>query len=87
MSRPPLYGRKTHPLSPHAADILRGLCGGPWPAQEINPGVINRLLREDLIVMVQKPSPYQTGKGQPINFAEITPAGRNAVAAMKGTRP
>ena len=51
MMIPPLHGTKTHPLSDHARGILAQLAKGPIPAYQINPGVINRLLREDLITI------------------------------------
>lgn len=48
----PLNGSKTHPLCEHALGILKSLLNGPIPNYKINPGVINRLLREDLIEIV-----------------------------------
>jgi len=44
----PLYGEKTHPLTPHAIGILRRLLSHPMPRHEINPGVNNRFEREAL---------------------------------------
>lgn len=76
----PLNGKKTHPLSAHALDVLRGLTkNGPRPAQEINAGVVRRFLCEDLIVLTPRPSPYRTGKGN-VLYAEITAQGREVVA-------
>lgn len=71
----PLNGTKTHPLSEHALGALRNIALGPVPTQEINAGVINRLLREDLITIEQMTSPYANGKGKLITWAKITPAG------------
>jgi hypothetical protein len=76
MSRPPLNGIQTHPLTEHALEILRRVQDSPMPAQEINPGVSNRLLREELIEIVQLPSPYKTHKGKKIAFAQITESGK-----------
>lgn len=76
----PLNGKKTHPLSAHALDVLRGLAkNGPRPAQEINAGVVRRFLCEDLVVLTPRPSPYRTGKGN-VLYAEITAQGREVVA-------
>lgn len=59
--RLPLNGTKTHPLSKHALGVLDRLKAGPIPAQEINPGVVNRLLRGDNVELVNLPSPYKKG--------------------------
>lgn len=71
---------KTHPLTEKAKDALRGLLTGPEPAQEYNPGVVNRLRREALVELVQLPSPYKTRKGN-IAHLRITEAGRKAISA------
>ncbi len=57
----PLNGTKTHPLSAAARAALLSLQAGPRPAQEFNPGLINRLLREAAVELVQLPSPYKKG--------------------------
>ncbi|USN14076.1 hypothetical protein PAPPERLAPAPP_04020 [Brevundimonas phage vB_BpoS-Papperlapapp] len=77
---PPNNGTKTHPLSAHALGVLRALSRGAMPMQEINPGVSNRLRREDLITEESMVSPYKTHKGGKIAFAVITDAGRAAIA-------
>lgn len=74
----PLNGTKTHPLTDHARAALRRLRAGPLPRQEFNPGVINRLLREDLIECRMGPSPYKTRIGER-EYAHITDAGRAAL--------
>lgn len=77
---PPLNGQKTHPLTPHALEVLRRLVQfGPQPAQEINAGVVNRFARESLVDRVQLPSPYKTHKGRKIDFLQINAAGRAAL--------
>lgn len=60
----PLNGTKTHPLSRHAMAVLEKLEAGPVPRQSINPGVCNRLLREQLVEEVQLPSPFKTHRGR-----------------------
>jgi hypothetical protein len=74
----PLNGTKTHPLTDHARKVLRDLSSGPLPRQALNPGVINRLLREDLIECRMGPSPYKTKPGER-EYAHITDAGRAAL--------
>ncbi len=72
----PLNGTKTHPLTEHAWSVLVSLALlGPEPAQETNPGVINRLERENLAERFLAPTPYRTRKGN-IPWLRITEAGR-----------
>ena len=47
--RQPQNGTKTHPLTDHAVGVLLELMNGPIPRYRLNPGVVNRLCREDLI--------------------------------------
>ncbi len=72
----PLNGEKTHPLSEAALSVLHSLASGAMPAQEINPGVQNRFMREALAEYIDLPSPYRTHKGRKIKFMQITDAGR-----------
>ena len=46
----PLFGKRTRPLTEHALGILRGLLDDPRMVHTVNPGVVNRLLRENLVV-------------------------------------
>ena len=69
--RPPLNGEKTHPLTAHAIGVLRSLAKAPVRSYLINPGVFNRLAREDL-------AEIRSVHG--IRFVEITAAGRAALA-------
>lgn len=78
MTPKPLNGTKTHPLSALARAELQGLLRGPWPRQEVNPGVVNRLLRGGFVELVDMPSIYPTRKGN-IQFLRITDAGRAEV--------
>ncbi len=64
------------PISEHAERVLDGLVVGPRPRQEINPGVVDRLLRSGYIEMVNRVSPYKTHKGALIPFVAITDKGR-----------
>lgn len=85
---PPLNGTKTHPLSEHAIGELRDIAAAPVPRQAVNPGVANRLLREELVEQVQLPSPFKShhgrhGKGTCIHL-RITDAGREALLTQAG---
>ena len=82
MDIPPLNGQKTHPLTPHATERLRQLLRGPIPANEINAGVINRFMREDLAELVMLPSPYKSHKGSNTNHVQITDKGRTYLASL-----
>jgi hypothetical protein len=44
------------------------------PTQAINPGVVNRMQREDLAEIFLAPTPYPTRKGN-IPWLNITPTG------------
>jgi len=79
--RTPLHGTKTHPLSEIARGELADIALAPVPCQGVNPGVANRLLREDLVELVDLPSPFPTHKGKKIQHLKITDAGRRALAA------
>jgi hypothetical protein len=81
----PLNGSNIHPLSAHARSILDTLTRAPLPTQEVNPGVIRRFLVEQLVEIVQLPSPYKKHKGGKIAHVQITEAGRNEV--ISGMRP
>ena len=80
MTRTPLYGTKTHPLSDVALAALRWVARGPLPRHKINPGVTDRLWREDLVEIVDLPSPYKTKKGL-LPHLRITDAGRARLAS------
>lgn len=75
----PLNGTETHPLSAHALAELRDIARRPQPCNGINPGVINRLLREGLAETVDLRSPFPTHKGSAIPHLRITDAGRDAL--------
>ena len=71
----PLNGVKTHPLSKHARDVLHALVGTWHTPNEINPGVIDRLQREDLILWKDLPSPYKKHKGKKIPHLKASAEG------------
>lgn len=63
------------PLSDHAKGVLRRLLGGPVVINDINPGVMNRFRREDLVEIVRLPSPYKSHT----DWVQITEAGKAAI--------
>lgn len=75
----PLTHEKTRPLSEHAKAELRDLANKPCPRQTVNPGVVHKLLSEDLVECVMLPSPFRTHAGKSIEHLRITDAGRRAV--------
>lgn len=72
----PLNGTKTHPLSEHAFSVLGSIAGSPTPCAQINPGVVRRLMDEELAEVVHLPSPYATHKGKPLAHLKATDKGR-----------
>lgn len=70
----PLNGIRTHPLKTASLAILRELRSAPLPRQAINPGVVNRLLREGLVEEVPIKNPYRT-KADTVRGIDLTPAG------------
>lgn len=82
----PLNGTKTHPLKPASVEALRGVAQAAVPRQEINPGVANRLLRDDLVESVDLPSPYAAHKRRPIEHLKVTAAGLEMLTAIDGAR-
>lgn len=81
--RTPLNGTKTHPLSAHALTVLERIGEREQPCFTINPGVINRLMRDDLVTIFQ--APY--GKQKSINYLRITEAGRAALSPSPASTP
>ena len=59
----PLNGTKTHPLTKATLSVLERMAQAPIPSPEVNPGVSNRLRREDLAESVNLPSSYKTKPG------------------------
>lgn len=75
----PLNGEKTHPLSNHAREELRNINERPLPRSVTNPGVANRLLRENLVELVELPSPFNVHKGRLIWHLRITDEGKKVL--------
>jgi len=71
----PLNGTKTHPLSTHALGELRRTVDRPVPVSQINPGVIDRLLREQLVVIEELTSPFPSHRGRKVAHVLATLAG------------
>lgn len=81
MTALPLNGVKTHPLTPASLEALKDLARRPDARQNLNPGVSNRLLRENLVESVQLPSPFASHKGKLIEHLQATEAGRTVLRA------
>lgn len=80
LEKKPNNGVRTHPLSEKALDVLDSLGRAPVPTAEINPGICDRLTREDLAEYVDLPSPYKVHKGGKTAHLQITDAGRKVLA-------
>ena len=64
------------PLSKHALATLRDLVDFWRPTQEINAGVVGRLLRDGLIVLEMRPSPFRSHKpGTMVRHAKASAEG------------
>jgi site-specific recombinase XerD len=63
------------PLTPAALRVLVELVQSPVPRQEVNPGIVDRLTRGDLVEEIDLPSPYKMVKGR-VPHLSITPTGR-----------
>ena len=76
----PLNGEKTHPLTVHARGKLADIALAPVPTCAVNAGVVNRLLREDLVEIQHLPSPFKTHRGGNCSHLVITDKGRATLA-------
>lgn len=73
-----------HPLSSHALAVLRELATAPRPRSQVNPGVISRLTRGKLAVVVDMKSPFRThGANYRVPHLKITDAGRAYLDQLK----
>ena len=78
------YNRKTPP-SPHAMDCLRRCIRAPFPAQEVNFTVRDKLLAWGYATIEPRPSPYKTHKpGRQVDYLISTDAGRAAITTSGG---
>lgn len=73
------------PLSAHGLKELSRIsrATGGIPRQEINPGLCDKFVRENLVRIVLAPTPYATRKGV-IEWLIVTDAGRTALAKTGG---
>jgi len=79
-----LNGGRVRPLTPHAIGVLRGLARGPVPSVEINPGVYDRFICEDLAESFEAQMPeHYKGKTRNIKWVRITEAGRLKLETLK----
>ncbi len=74
----------SRPLSAHALGKLQRIAEKPQPTQEVNPGVIDKLLRESLVELVLLPSPFKSHQGRAIEHLRATEAGRARAAGVDG---
>lgn len=79
--------RKDTPPSQHAMDCLAAAVHKPYPAQEVNFTVRDKLILWGYAAIEERPSPYKTHKpGQRVNYLVATPAGEAALAELKAKR-
>lgn len=86
MKQRSLNGGQTRPLTEAAKVALWSLAAAPQPRQEFNPGVRDRLTREDLAAEVDLPSPYKSHKGRNCPHLQITDKGRAALSSPDGEK-
>lgn len=73
--------KRTAP-SEHAMACLRRMAREPFPSQEINFTVRDKLVLFGYAELFEAPSPYKTHKpGKRVTFIRATDAGRAALAA------
>lgn len=75
VSKLPLNGTKTHPLTAHALGCLAEIARHDVPVYQVNPGVANRLMREDLVEIV-----WVDAVRSHTRVLRITAAGRERLA-------
>ena len=77
----PLNGTKTHPLSKVAISALKFIRLHPSPRQSFNPGLVNRLEREELVETFQLQGAYKTVKGKTA-YLKITDKGLRTLETL-----
>lgn len=75
-------GKNTHTLSAHAIQELKNINEHPLPRSTVNPGVVDRLMRENLIEVAQFSSPFKVHKSANIDFLYITTEGKARLVAV-----
>lgn len=78
----PLNGTKTHPLSACAKANLQEIADRAVPCSTVNPGVINRFLRDELVEIVLLPSPFKAHRGGTTEHLRITESGRAVLLCL-----
>jgi hypothetical protein len=68
-------------LSAKALAALGNIAREPAAYFTVNAGIIDRLCREDLVTIVNRPSPYPSSKSATMRYLEITQAGRDRLAS------
>lgn len=69
-----------HPPTAHAMDMLRKAFNKPFPSQEVNFTVRDKLMAFGYAKLERRLSPYKTHKiGTMVDFLVCTPAGRDAL--------
>lgn len=76
-----------NPPSNHAMGVLVRIAKEPFPAQEVNQTVANKLLQFKYIRMEERPSPYKTHPPHTlVNFMVITTKGLQALRSHHANR-
>lgn len=76
--------RRDTPPSAHAMDCLARAAYEPFPAQEVNFTVRDKLVLWGYAAIEDRPSPYKTHKpGRRIPYLIATAAGQDALAAKR----
>ena len=71
---------KKRPLSQSAKAALEAIFRQTQPRQEFNPGVVDRLMRDGLVDVVLRRSPYRSHRDRRmIEHLEVTAAGKDLV--------
>jgi hypothetical protein len=72
------------PDKPPSAHAMARLAECPFPAQEVNFTVRDKLIQFGFAVLEARPSPYKTHKpGHRVDYLVRTPAGDEAIKARK----
>lgn len=73
--------RADTPPSKHAMNMLRNAYNQPFPAQEVNFTVRDKLILLGLAELRDQPSPYKSHKlGRTVPFLFVTDKGKKALA-------
>lgn len=83
MNRTPSPMRRTPPkvLSQYARNVLAAIADEPKAAEDVNPGLKDRLQERGLVEVTLLPHPTQATRAA---FLKVTPAGREEIARLCG---